>query len=90
MKTLKDPDASKRLVDTLVKEDPTTGQAAINIPVSGKETVLQFVANLAKYWVIIVFVLIVYGIPMMPLIKSIARFDRRPLRAFCSCFARLS
>ena len=48
MKTLKDPDASKRLVDTLVKEDPATGQAAINIPVSGKETVLQFVSLLGK------------------------------------------
>lgn len=48
MKTLKDPDASKKLVDTLVKEDPVTGQAAINIPVSGKETVLQFVSLLGK------------------------------------------
>ena len=48
MKTLKDPGASKKLVDTLVKEDPVTGQAAINIPVSGKETVLQFVSLLGK------------------------------------------
>lgn len=47
-KTLKDPEASKRLVDTLVKEDPATGQASINIPVSGKETVLQFVSLLGK------------------------------------------
>ena len=48
MKTLKDPDASKRLVDTLVKEDPSTGKASINIPVSDKESVLQFVSLLGK------------------------------------------
>ena len=48
MKTLKDPDASKRLVDTLVKEDPATGQASINIPVSDKDSVLQFVSLLGK------------------------------------------
>ena len=48
MKTLKDPDASKRLVNTLVKEDPATGQASINIPVSDKESVMQFVSLLGK------------------------------------------
>ena len=48
MKTLKDPDASKRLVDTLVKEDPATGQTSINIPVSDKKSVLQFVSLLGK------------------------------------------
>lgn len=48
MKTLKDPDASKRLVDSLVKEDPATGQAAINIPVPNKDSVLQFVSLLGK------------------------------------------
>ena len=48
MKTLKDPDASKRLVDTLVKEDPSTGKASINIPVSDKDSVLQFVSLLGK------------------------------------------
>ena len=40
--------ASRRLVDTLVREDPATGQASINIPVSGKESVLQFVSLLGK------------------------------------------
>ena len=48
MKTLKDPDASKRLVNTLVKEDPATGQASINIPISDKESVLQFVSLLGR------------------------------------------
>ncbi len=48
MKTLKNPDASKRLVDSLVKEDPATGQASINIPVTDKESVLQFVSLLGK------------------------------------------
>ena len=48
VKTLKNPDASKRLVDSLVKEDPATGQASIRIPVSDKESVLQFVSLLGK------------------------------------------
>ena len=48
VKTLKNPDASKRLVDSLVKEDPATGQASIQIPVSDKESVLQFVTLLGK------------------------------------------
>lgn len=48
MKTLKNPDASKRLVDSLVKEDPATGQASINIPVTNKESVLQFVSLIGK------------------------------------------
>ncbi len=48
MKTLKDPDATKRLVDTLVKDNSVTGQASINIPVSNKETVMQFVSLLGS------------------------------------------
>lgn len=48
MQTLKEPESAKRLVDTLVKEDPATGQASISIPVSGKENVLQFVSLLGK------------------------------------------
>ena len=48
MKTLKNPDASKRLVDSLVREDPATGQASIQIPVSDKDSVLQFVSLLGK------------------------------------------
>lgn len=30
-----------------------------------------------------------YGIPMMPLMKSMARLFSRPLKVFCSCLARL-
>lgn len=48
VKTLKNPDASKRLVDSLVREDPATGQASIQIPVSDKDSVLQFVSLLGK------------------------------------------
>ena len=48
LQTLKEPEATRRLVDTLVEEDPATGQASINIPVSGKESVLQFVSLLGK------------------------------------------
>ena len=43
VQTLKDPAATQQLVDTLVREDPESGKASINIPVSSKETVLQFV-----------------------------------------------
>ena len=39
--TLKDPESSRRLVDTIVREDPSTGKASINIPVSDKRTVMQ-------------------------------------------------
>ena len=48
MQTLKQPESARRLVDALVKEDPATGQASINIPVPGKESVLQFVSLLGK------------------------------------------
>ena len=43
VKTLKDPQATQQLVDTLVHEDSASGKATINIPVSSKESVLQFV-----------------------------------------------
>ena len=48
MQTLKQPESARRLVEALVKEDPATGQASINIPVPGKESVLQFVSLLGK------------------------------------------
>ena len=48
MQTIRQPESAKRLVDALVKEDPATGQASISIPVSGKESVLQFVSLLGK------------------------------------------
>lgn len=45
---LKDPASARALVDALVKEDPQTGQASINIPVSGKDAVLQVAAMIGK------------------------------------------
>ena len=45
---LKDPQASRKMVDTLVKEDKETGQVSLNIPVKDKETVMQFVGLLGK------------------------------------------
>lgn len=38
---LKDPDASRRMVDSIIKEDKQTGQTSLNIPVKDKETVMQ-------------------------------------------------
>ena len=40
--TLKNPEATQHLVDTLVQEDATSGKTSINIPVSSKDSVLQF------------------------------------------------
>ncbi len=48
-KTLKSPEATKKLVDTLVKIDKKTGQSTLSIPVPDKETVsnvLTMFANL--------------------------------------------
>ena len=45
---LKDPQASKRMVDALVTEDKETGKASLNIPVKDKESVMQFVSLLGK------------------------------------------
>ncbi len=48
VEVLKDPQASKRMVDTLVTEDKETGKASLNIPVKDKESVMQFVSLLGK------------------------------------------
>lgn len=45
---LKDPDASRRMVDSIVKEDKQTGKTSLNIPIKDKETVMQFVNLLGK------------------------------------------
>ena len=45
---LKDPDASRRMVDSIVKEDKQTGKTSLNIPVKDKDTVMQFVNLLGK------------------------------------------
>ena len=46
--TLKSPEATKALVDTIVKTDPDTGKASINIPVPDKESVTQMFTLIAK------------------------------------------
>ena len=45
---LKDPDASRRMVDSIVTEDKQTGKTSLNIPVKDKDTVMQFVSLLGK------------------------------------------
>lgn len=42
MQTLSDPEQTRELVDTLVREDPTTGKTSLNIPVPDKKTVTNF------------------------------------------------
>ncbi|MDO4319169.1 MAG: DEAD/DEAH box helicase [Bacteroidales bacterium] len=41
--TLATPESRKRLVDSIVKEDPETGQTSLSIPVSDKQTVSNIV-----------------------------------------------
>lgn len=41
---LRDPQGVKTLADALVKEDPDTGKASINIPVAGKTTVVNILS----------------------------------------------
>lgn len=48
VKTLSNPESVQRLADTLVKEDPATGQTSIQIPVPGKEPVVQLLKMLGK------------------------------------------
>lgn len=49
VEVLKDPQASKRMVDAIVTEDKETGKASLNIPVKDKESVMQFVSLLGKW-----------------------------------------
>ena len=48
VEVLKDPQASKRMVDAIVTEDKETGKASLNIPVKDKASVMQFVSLLGK------------------------------------------
>ena len=41
VQTLSNPESTEKLVNTLVKEDPDTGQASVNIPVPDKKSVQQ-------------------------------------------------
>lgn len=47
-KTLKSPEATRQLVDTIVKTDPQTGQTSINIPIPDKDTVTNLFNLLGK------------------------------------------
>lgn len=47
-KTLQSPEATRRLVDTIVQTDETTGQSSIHIPVADKKTVEQAFTLLTK------------------------------------------
>ena len=48
LQTLREPQSTKTLVDSLVKKDEKTGQTSINIPVSSKETVMEVASLLGK------------------------------------------
>ena len=50
-KTLQSPEATQRLVDTIVKTDETTGETSINIPVASKESVQQVLSLISKLFV---------------------------------------
>lgn len=47
-KTLQSPEATARLVDSIVKTDEATGQTSINIPVADKDSVTQLVSLVSK------------------------------------------
>ncbi|MGM9842127.1 MAG: DEAD/DEAH box helicase [Candidatus Limisoma sp.] len=46
--TLQSPEATKQLVDSIVKTDPQTGATSLNIPVPSKETVEQVLNMFSK------------------------------------------
>lgn len=44
---LKQPEGAKNLADALVKEDPVTGKASLNIPVPDKDTIVNLFSSIA-------------------------------------------
>lgn len=50
-KALQSPEATHRLVDSIVKTDEATGETHINIPVESKESVLQVLSVLSKLFI---------------------------------------
>lgn len=44
---LKEPEGAKSLADALVKEDPATGKASLNIPVPDKDTIVSLFTSIA-------------------------------------------
>lgn len=47
-RTLASPEATSRLVDSLVSTDPETGRSELRIPVESKESVAELFSNLSK------------------------------------------
>lgn len=47
-RTLKSPEATRKLVDTLVEEDPETGKTSLRIPVPDKESVADILTLFGK------------------------------------------
>lgn len=45
---LKEPEGAQSLADALVKEDPATGKASLNIPVPNKETIVNLFSSIAS------------------------------------------
>ena len=50
-KALQSPEATHRLVDSIVKTDEVTGKTHINIPVESKESVLQVLSVISKLFI---------------------------------------
>lgn len=46
---LRTPESTKALVDSIVKEDPETGQTSLNIPVSDKSTVVNILSAFSAF-----------------------------------------
>jgi SNF2 family DNA or RNA helicase len=49
MQTLSSPEQTKQLLDTLVHEDPATGQTSVRIPVPDRQTVQNFFSLLGQF-----------------------------------------
>ncbi|MCM1163230.1 MAG: hypothetical protein NC339_03140 [Muribaculaceae bacterium] len=45
---LKQPEGAKNLVEALVKEDPETGKASLNIPLPDKDTIVNLFSSIAS------------------------------------------
>ncbi|MGM9828790.1 MAG: DEAD/DEAH box helicase [Muribaculaceae bacterium] len=48
--TLKSPEATKQLIDSIVKTDPQSGSTSLNIPVPSKEAVEQILNMFSKFF----------------------------------------
>ena len=44
------PESRKQFVDSIVKEDPDTGQKTISIPIAGKETVENVLTLISNFF----------------------------------------